>query len=1549
MRKYMKYNDGFRKDKAMTSKRFCALFILLVAALTVMGQSTPYVLTEFPLAASSPDSKIWIKWTGIARPSIPITGPTYNAPDSGVLYFDKSPGGSKIENYHYKVTKFCIDSQANGTIQVQDNVFLGGTPPMRGIRFRPMDQTGMDAGVFYYMVGFKTRLLGKDTTLFSNELQMIVESPNATKPIGPTGDITQLTPTFNWQTNPGVPYYHIILSDEPLKIDTTGGTSISGLSIIWQAITPNTQIVYGAPDPSGTITASPPPLSPKQTYSWMVLNNYGNQPAYTSTKVGLPQQFTIQGTPLAKPVPLSPKRDTLSYQNDSVITFKWSNLDPKANTYQVYVYMSYSSGGTQAKLVVWQNEVTAGNFGGKNGIVEASDTGFVSINARSILTNNDYSWKVFAVDDKGASTASDTAGFHYNAPAMGTMVLYTNEKIITTTQTVNGSHLDTIVTRVPLVKMQVEVLSGSKEAPLLFYTDTAGNLSRDRPKGTYRVTAIKDGFDQLVRTITLDSAKTDEETFFLTRPSSTMFGKITDQATVGINYATITAVSERNDTVISHTDAQGSYIVNCYAADWVLSAQKTGYVSSLPTKVTVAFGENKNLPVTVLATQPFTVSGVVKNATNDPLIGADVQILNGGVVIGENPSTSQDGTFSFSVSPGTYTLYATKVGFATYTKVINVSGSMQQTVTMSAGAALITGYVYGRSWIGSKQTFGPIINATVKFTDTTIANADTFSAISGATYGDFRISVPGGKMYKMISNCQGYVSHGKFLADTIKGGSTVNVYDTLTGLGMLYGNVLVSSNATPIPNATVSLVSSAGNQVVAFAKSQGNGYFEMRNLLNGSFRLTAGADGYVTDSIVKSDTIFVSSGKTTIEGRSDAENLVVYMSPGKKSIQWVINKGADKTATVKVQSPLQKNLVVTDTLKNAGAGTYIVAVDGVADSIIDLSHHSFTVLNSDTFRIDSVVSAVFNTTKDTIRISHDTLTLTMRADYVLDSAVCYYRDIGALGFDSVKIKNSLTAYTFKIKAPKDGSTLAYYFKAFKNADIYGYTQETFTAYVPPDMTKLTKIEILPASSDTMILPSEYSMTFTVKGYYGSQFAPSGLDSTAVTWRFADSSYGCKLESKGNTALLTTPSFATPKPVKVRAVVDNSKVLVDLNRIPNSDGSVFVKGSGKKMARIRVKRIDPQAGFAISTSSLSKAEFSAEGVSIDSSVLAISSTWSVIPDMAGTISASGVFKPAKKFAGIVRILSSSGSSSGEYLNIVGSKTQVGLEVQHLIMASPDPDTVVTGTGCTIVFPDSVVADGKPALLQILNPVIENQRARMTKNMTAVGTLFDIKELNGSPFQLQTGDSIHLTLSVPQGINTGNTLTLGYWNEDSLKWVSVANAVTSLDKSAVGANITHFSRWAILAISKELQSSLTVFPNPFCPLKSASDNEFANTPLRTMFGLNAPKGTCISFVPDVPGQKITKVSLKIYTVVNDLVCSVVMQNATKLVKYNLWWDGRATDRETLWDDLTVGSDSYSRVFPPSSRKLCRSGRYFVVLVVEDESGKKKSFMNQIVLVN
>ncbi len=1524
----------------IVKRRFIWMVILGAAAWAAAQQTTAYILTDFPLAAVSADSQIWVKWTGTARPGL-------TAPDSGVLYFDKSPGGGVIGNYGYKVTKFAADTLQDGSIQIESNRFLGGYPPKRGISFRPLEQTGMGPGVYYYIVAFKTSFLGHDTVLASNEMEMIVESSQPVNTKSPIGTITSLTPTFTWDANPGVPYYHIILSDQALTVDSSaGGLNISGLSIIWQAITPRTQIVYGAPDPSGTITASPPPLSPGQTYSWVVLNNYGNQIAYSSTRYGLPKSFTIQGVSLAKPRLISPGigSDTVrTYQSDSIVTFSWTNLDPGANTYQVYVYMTYSTTGSQsvnAQLVVWQTQVTAGSFAGKSGTIGASDTGRVSINAHSVLTNNHYAWKVFAIDAKGASTSSDLANFVYKAPAMGTMQLCTRERIVTSSAT----GYDTVTNPVAAVEMDVEVLSGPVEAPVLFYTDLSGNLSRDRQAGTYRITAVKSGYQSLVQTIKLDSAATVADTFYLKRPDATVYGLVADQTGAGIGAAVVTAVSDRGDTVRTGSDALGNFVLSCYAAGWGISAAKASYVTSLQKTVTLTYGQNQSFGTITLKANPFTVSGIVKNSAGAPIIGADVKIQSSGQTVGEFPSTSQDGTFSFAVSPGSYTVVATRVGFATFTKTITVSSSLQLSVVMPAGAALLTGNLYGGTWVGAEKAYAPITNASVKFTDT--ATSDTFSTTTGSTYGDFSASVTGGHIYKMISSASGFVPHSHFLGDTTRGGATVTCGDTLAAYGMLSGYVRTSSAGSPVPNATITLVDNAANRIAASAASQANGYFEMRNLGDGGYTLRAGADGYVTDSVSPNDTVFVSAGRATVEGRTDASNIIAFVSPGSKSCTWIVNGGSDQTATIKVLSPLAKTLSTRDTLRGVGAGSYIISVIAAADSVIDLAYHTTVIAATETaVHVDSVTLPAYNATPETLSITGDSVSLVLKSSRAMDSATVYFKDVSVAAFSTATIRDSLKSYAFRIRPQKDGSVLLYYFRAYRGGDQYGATLKTYSAYVSPDTSRLTKLEITPAAGDTMLLPSGAIVTFSLKGYFGSQFIPaSRMDSTAVTWQLSGQPQGTFLsKNSGLAATVQTGQAASRGAFTLTAAVDTSKVKVNRQLIPRPQAAVVLRVSGTKMTALQVTRTDAQNPFPITTSSLSKAEFTAQGFDTSKNAFVVTPAWTVLPPGAGVITQDGVFRPSKKFVGNVRVLAQIGSLTGEFNPAATDPSQYGLTVEHITTSGFGPDTIATFTGCTVVIPDSCVPADKSALFTVQTPSLSNQIARMSGHLAVVGSVFDITELNGITFRQSGPDSMRITLDVPSGVNASDAVTVGSWNTDSLAWDTLGDARTSRDKKSVSAAIAHFSRYAVLAQSATLQSTLAVLPNPFSPMRSPSDFPL----LAARFGPGAPKGTCISFAPDVPDQTLRQFKIRIYSVLGDLVCSVFKDNVPKMVQYKLWWDGRATSGDMSWDNLNDAGEN-TKTFPVQNRLMCKNGRYFVVLTVKDYGGKEKSYMQQIVLV-
>jgi len=192
--------------------------------------------------------------------------------------------------------------------------------------------------------------------------------------------------------------------------------------------------------------------------------------------------FTVKGKPLAKPRNISPKSVVLTSDKDSVITFKWTNLDPKANTFKIYLYINSGLEQVNAQMAVWSNELTAGTFTGSNGVLDTTDTGYVTINAHSVLTKNHYTWKVFAIDSKGASTSGDTSGFDYTDPATGTMTFYTKEKIITTTS-IPGGIIRTLLSRLsgPL-KCRLRYSAGLWKPRCFFYTDFNGYLNRDRPK-----------------------------------------------------------------------------------------------------------------------------------------------------------------------------------------------------------------------------------------------------------------------------------------------------------------------------------------------------------------------------------------------------------------------------------------------------------------------------------------------------------------------------------------------------------------------------------------------------------------------------------------------------------------------------------------------------------------------------------------------------------------------------------------------------------------------------------------------------------------------------------------------------------------------------------------------------------------------------------------------------------------------------------------------------------------------------------------------------------
>jgi hypothetical protein len=1466
---------------------YTGLLIVFSVLVTFAQQSTDYIIVDAPVGVISADSLIWIKWTGTSRNG-------YISPDSGVIYFSKSPGGNNIANYKDSVNVFEADSLNNRYFPPSSS-----SVPMRGIAFRASRQLKMGTGVFYTVVAYK--LEGK--TFISNEFQIIIENPNAVKIISPTGKTNSLTPTFQWYANSGVPYYHVILSDDLIKVNSEEGGRIDlkGLSIVWQAITPNTQIVYGAPDPSGTITAEPPPLSPGKQYSWIVLNNYGNHLAFSSTRYDIPGNFIIEGTPLKKPVSLYPKGGTFNSATDSVIKFKWSNLDERANTYKLYAYVTQEYEKINAQVIVWQTEVMA---------LSSAETMSVDVNAKSVFTTNDYFWKVIATDQKGAGTAGDTVGFRYEVPT-GRLVIRTEEQISN-----NG-----LVTKsnIGLVKMQFEVLDGSMEAPLFFYTDNDGYLSRERPAGTYRITAIKSEFENQTRTVTVNMNSTTEITFTLTRPQATIYGKVVDQSGKGINLVTIRGISDLGDSLSTQTDALGNFVLKCYGADWLISAQKSGYKNVLPEKVTVSDGENVKFNTITMSRNPLTLYGTVKNASGAPVLGAKVILLFDGRVIEEIPATSENGTFSFYVQPGTYTIAASKTGFTSFQSTTDVVSTKNISITLNAGASLISGYIYGKKWVGDREVLAPVPGAAVKFI--AVDSPDTFTCYTDATYGDYRIGLQGNKLYHVKVSAAGYVLKDKPCTLSTKFNATLTFNDTIRSLGMISGTVFGTSPS----NVLINLVNKYGTGTIVSSKSLADGKFEVRNIPDGIYSINAGKDGFIIDSIAGPDTIVVSDGKVM------PSQTAIYMKPGSKKIKWFITSGGFN-GSVKVQSPLQKTISVMDSLLNAGSGNYVINIDAKSDSFVDLAFHQFYVDDEVTEYTDTIAMNVFHYRKDTVTLEDGKVIFSLRSSEIMDSAVIFYKDAMGSSYRSEYINKSDSVYKFSIRPPRDGSTLQYYFQVWRKSDVYGYQKEVYKTLVMPDTSTLTRIEIEPADADTLVLPSSYSMQFSLKGYCSSAFLPyNSLNGQNVSWKMTDPQ-GCVLSSNtGNTITVTTgKTRAFSIPVTLTATIDTTKVKMagKLNSV-----SVVFRVSGSNLDNLQILRTDASGSNPLTTSGLDKAEFRAMGRDKSGMMLNVVPKWSVLPENAGTITEDGVFTPGKNFCGTVRIFAEISAIRTEYYS--GDSKTPGLPVRFVISSKDVPDTASNLRGCSIVFPAAVVSPDEKGLLAIETQVLTNVIRRGTGQMKVIdSTAFSITESQGVVFENSDSDSINLILDIPQKLQkdvSGGTreIAIACWNTDSLRWEPLMNSKVSSDGKKISAALSHFSQYSIVA-GPSRGGYLDVSPNPFSPYvwpRSISPEE-------------KRFGTCISFKVETDRPPLRDVKLRIYTLTGEPVWAMQIQNANQY-PYQLWWDGRTSNRELIWTQP-------GNIIAEKGERMCRNGRYFVVLSAKDSNNKEQRYMKQIVLM-
>jgi len=210
-------------------------------------------------------------------------------------------------------------------------------------------------------------------------------------------------------------------------------------------------------------------------------------------------------------------------------------------------------------------------------------------------------------------------------------------------------------------------------------TTANGHYNISLAADSYIAIASKNGYNSDSKSISITKGQATAQTFYLSEipPESQgwAIGHVyVSSSTTPVSGATV-SITGGSSTI---TSSGGEYNLTLAFGSYTITASKTGYYSDSKI-VTIITGQETitdfHLRLSPSSQTNGTIEGYVYiSGTSIPINGATIQVQGG-------PSATTDATgyYSLSVSPGTYTLTASKSGHASDTKSVTVTVSQVTT------------------------------------------------------------------------------------------------------------------------------------------------------------------------------------------------------------------------------------------------------------------------------------------------------------------------------------------------------------------------------------------------------------------------------------------------------------------------------------------------------------------------------------------------------------------------------------------------------------------------------------------------------------------------------------------------------------------------------------------------------------------------------------------------------------------------------------------------------------------------------------------------------
>ncbi|MBI2084362.1 MAG: carboxypeptidase regulatory-like domain-containing protein [Candidatus Aenigmarchaeota archaeon] len=278
-------------------------------------------------------------------------------------------------------------------------------------------------------------------------------------------------------------------------------------------------------------------------------------------------------------------------------------------------------------------------------------------------------------------------------------------------------------------------------------TNANGNVIFTLPAGTYAITVTKSGYQAQIKTSTVTAGSTSLVTFYLVPvivapATGTLAVKVTDNFGNPLSGAQVNVQSTVTDP-IGFTGSDGFVYFNVPAGSYTITASKSGYQTRVTTALVREF-QTSNVFISLATISPVVTSGalsvrVVDNFGN-PLASARVDVS--APAFDPTEFTDSSGFAYFTLSPGAYTVAASKSGYQSSSRTASVFAGQTTFVTIVLNPIAIspnTGTLMVTVTDGS--TGAPISGATVSAQststdpiDTTNANGNVIFTLPAGTY-----------------------------------------------------------------------------------------------------------------------------------------------------------------------------------------------------------------------------------------------------------------------------------------------------------------------------------------------------------------------------------------------------------------------------------------------------------------------------------------------------------------------------------------------------------------------------------------------------------------------------------------------------------------------------------------------------------------------------------------------------------------------------------------------------------------------------------------------